>query len=145
MDDVGRRYKAKFVISYIYPDGATGTMESPVFEQYGGGFAHYANSPAITYDAENKQLVAEVVIDLSLVEPENVAVIAGSATHEWSSIGTPTLSRVYTAGDGSLRWVFTVPLEELSPGEYSFDIGLRYYNGMSPRWEQELFVYNDIS
>jgi hypothetical protein len=145
VDDVGRRYKAKFVISYIYPDGVTGTLESPVFEQYGGGFAHYANSPAITYDAENKQLVAEVVIDLSLVEPENVAVIAGSATHEWSSIGTPTLSRVYTAGDGSLRWVFTVPLEELSPGEYSFDIGLRYYNGMGPRWEQELFVYNDIS
>ena len=145
VDDVGRRYKAKFVISYIYPDGVTGTLESPVFEQYGGGFAHYANSPAITYDAENKQLVAEVVIDLSLVEPENVAVIAGSATHEWSSIGTPTLSRVYTAGDGSLRWVFTVPLEELSPGEYSFDIGLRYYNGMGPRWEQELFAYNDIS
>ena len=145
VDDVGRRYKAKFVISYIYPDGATGTMESPVFEQYGGGFAHYANSPAITYDAENKQLVAELVIDLSLVEPENVIVIAGSATREWSYIGTPTVSRVYTAGDGTLRWVFTVPLEEFSPGQYSFDVGLRYYNGTGPRWEQEVFTYNYIS
>ena len=133
------------MISYIYPDGATGTMESPVFEQYGGGFAHYANSPAITYDAENKQLVAELVIDLSLVEPENVTVIAGSATREWSNIGTPHLSRVYTAGDGTLRWVFTVPLEEFSPGQYSFDVGLRYYNGTGPRWEQEVFIYHNIS
>ena len=145
VDDVGRRYKAKFVISYIYPDGTTGTMESPVFEQYGGGFAHYANSPAITYDAENKQLVAELVIDLSLVEPEKVTVIAGSATREWSNIGTPHLSRVYTAGDGTLRWVFTVPLEEFSPGQYSFDVGLRYYNGTGPRWEQEVFAYHNIS
>lgn len=144
-DYVGRRYKAKFVISYVYPDGVTGTMESPVFEQYGGGFAHYANSPAITYDAENKQLVAEVVIDLSLVEPENVTVIAGSARYESSYIGKPTVSRVYTAGDGTLRWVFTVPLEEFSPGQYYFDIGLRYYNGMGPNWEQEVFTYNYIS
>jgi hypothetical protein len=145
VDDEGRRYKAKFVIYYVYPDGTTGTMESQVFEQYGGGFAHYANSPAISYDAENKQLVAEIVLDLSLVEPENVTVISGIATHEWSSIGTPTLSRVYTAGDGTLRWVFTVPLEEFVPGQYSFEVGLRYYNGMGPRWEQEVFTYNYIS
>ena len=127
-------------------NGTTGVLESAVFEQYGGSFAHYVNSPEIWYDAENKLLKAEIVLDLSLAEPENVSLIAGGAYfNTWTNLGMPTRSEVYTAGDGSLRWVFSVPLEEFTPGEYWYDLGLRYYNGLGPRWEVELFVVCELS
>lgn len=145
VDDEGRRYKAKFVIDYVYPDGTTGVLESPVFEQYGGGFGHYANSPAIVYDAENHLLVAEVELDLSLVEPEYVSVIASSSYFDvWTSLPQPTLRSSGYAPDGSYRMVFALPLETLTAGEYSYDIALRFSNGVGPVWEQELYVYCNL-
>lgn len=141
VDDTGIRYKAKFVIEYTFPDGTTGVLESPVFEQYGGGFAHYANSSELWYDAENQQVVAEVALDLSLVEPENVSIKTTSANFDcWTSLPAPSLSSSYYAGDGTYRMVFVIPLETLTPGEYWCDIGLRYSNGTGPLWEQELFI-----
>ena len=145
-DYVGRRYKARFVIDYIYPDGNTGRLESAVFEQYGGGFAHYVNSPPISYDAENKLLTAEIAIDLSLVEPENITVITTKAHYAGSLLSErPSLRSSFMGSDGMLHQIYAVPLEDFVPGgEYWYDIGLRYYNGTGPRWEQEVFTYCNV-
>ena len=142
----GRRYKAKFVVDYTYSDGTTGTLESPVFEQYGGSFARYANVPELRYDPEQQLLIAEIIVDLSLAEPERISIIKTSAEYDcWTSLTAPTLRSAYYAGDGSYRMVFALPLETLTPGEYWCDIGLRYYNGTGPEWEVELFVICNLS
>lgn len=140
-DADGRRYQAKFVMEYQYPDGSKGSLESPVFEQYGGMFARYVNSPEIRYDAESKVLTAEVALDLSLVEAENVTVLSTAAYFDtWTNLGSPSLVSSYMPGDGTCHMMFALPLETYSPGEYWYDIGLRFYNGLGPAWEQELFA-----
>ncbi len=148
VNDEGRRYKAKFVVEYTYPDGESGVLESEVFEQYGGGFAHYANTPELRYDAENNVVIAEIALDLSLVESGNVSVTTTSAAFDcWTSLSPPTLTSTYTAGDGTYRMVFTISLGDFSftPGDYWCTIVPCYSNGMGPLWEQELFVICNLS
>ena len=140
-DVEGRRYTAKIVVEYTYADGTKGSLESAVFEQYGGRFVSIANDPPFYYDAENKCLMMELAVDLSLVEMENVSIKGTSARSDtWTHLEPPALAESYEAGDGTCRMIFKVPLETLGPGTYSMDLELTFYNGKGPRWENEVYA-----
>ena len=141
----GVRYKAKLVVEYTYPDGVSGKWESRVFNQCCGKFARYAKDPAVWYDAENKCLTAEVAIDMSLVEVDSLTIVKTSARwYEVEDISTwleePKLTSSYDGKDGTWRMIFTVPLEEFKPGEYTFDVQLLYDPGAEPLWLTEMFA-----
>ena len=138
----GRRYTARIVVEYTCPDGTTGRLESPPFIQCGGTYARFANSPAARYDAENKLLVVEVALDLSLVEAENVSFLEGGVFSyvTWDYLDPLTLSSSYAAPDGSWRLVFTTPMETLVPGDYYTYVELHYDIGYGPVWEVDHLI-----
>ena len=144
-DSEGARDKSKIVVEYTYADGTKGSLESAEFEQYGGRFVSSANDPPFCYDEENKCLVMELAVDLSLVEMENISITSTSARRDtWTNLDVPTLADCYAAGDGTYRMIFKVPLETLEPGSYSMDVQLTFYNGKGPRWKNEVYAKIDL-
>ena len=144
-DSEGARDKSKIVVEYTYADGTKGSLESAEFEQYGGRFVSSANDPPFCYDEENKCLVMELAVNLSLVEMENISITSTSARRDtWTNLDVPTLADCYAAGDGTYRMIFKVPLETLEPGSYSMDVQLTCYNGKGPRWKNEVYAKIDL-
>ncbi|MBQ1508798.1 MAG: hypothetical protein IIZ47_05190, partial [Erysipelotrichaceae bacterium] len=135
------RYTAKLVLEYTCPDGTTGTLESREFEQYAGNFARFVNDPAFAYDTETQSLVAEIAIDLSMVDLEHLSILETSCWRGWDEIGAPALTDSYDGGDGTWRMVFALPLETLQPEDYMFDVQFLYRNGDNPSWVTECFDY----
>ncbi len=147
------RYTAKIVAEYTYADGTSGRVESPEFEQYAGEFAKFSpvtngsDIPKIYYDRENQQFVAEVTIDPSVVDIENMLVLSTSFKHHgsWETVVTSN-------DDGELRpasdfkfgentLVFTYPMEGFEVGgTYIFDAQLIYYTGYGPHWLTECYT-----
>ena len=137
----GRRYKAKIVVEYTYADGTKGSLESAEFEQYGGRFVAGANDPPFYYDEENKCLVMELAVNLSLVEMENISIKStGARSGSWTHLEAPALAESHAGDDGTYRMIFKVPLETLEPGTYSMDVQLGFYNGKGPPWENEVYA-----
>ena len=137
----GRRYKAKIVVVYTYADGTKGSLESAEFEQYGGRFVAGANDPPFYYDEENKCLVMELAVNLSLVEMENISIKSTGARFDtWTHLEAPALAESHAGDDGTYRMIFKVPLETLEPGTYSMDVQLGFYNGKGPPWENEVYA-----
>ena len=137
----GRRDTAKIVVSYTYPNGTEGSLESEEFEQCGGTYALPADDPPFYYDAENGCLVFEVSLDLSLVDPDAVSVIGTDASLDAETYLTPpSLADAYAGGDGTYRMIFTVPLESLEPGTYSIDVLLQFNSPMCSPWRNEIYV-----
>ncbi len=121
----------KVVVEYSYPDGTTGRLESPEFNQYAGDYAAFATTPPFSYDPESKSFIAEIALDLSLVDTGGISVDYSHVFDEyWNDLGAMTLSSSSTDG----RLVFTMPYEGFSPGNYSVDIMLIYYSGYGPKW-----------
>ena len=144
-DSEGDRYKAKIVVEYTYADGTKGSLESAEFEQYGGRFVSSANDPPFYYDEENKCLVMELAVNLSLVEMENISIKSTSARFDtWTNLEPPALAESHAGDDGTYRMIFKVPLETLEPGTYSMDVQLVFYNGKGPRWENEVYAKIDL-
>ena len=137
-DDPGQRYTAKVVVEYTYPDSTGETLESNTFEQYGGSFARFTNSPAYDIDPATNTLSFEVAIDLSLVEIENLEDQFSYLFQNLSELTPPTLSNSYDAGDGTYRMVYSIPLDTLSAGKYDAGVGFMYCNNdAGPHWECE--------
>ena len=144
-DSEGDRYKAKIVVEYTYADGTKGSLESAEFEQYGGRFVACANDPPFYYDEENKCLVMELAVNLSLVGMENISIKSTSARFDtWTNLEPPALAESHAGDDGTYRMIFKVPLETLEPGTYSMDVQLVFYNGKGPRWENEVYAKIDL-
>ena len=136
--DPGQRYTAKVVVTYTYPDSAEETLESNTFEQYGGSFARFTNSPAYDIDPATNTLSFEVAFDLSLVEIEHLEDKSSYLIQNVSLLSPPTLSNSYDAGDGTYHMVYSIPLDTLGPGEYDAGIDFMYCNNdAGPHWRCE--------
>ena len=134
-DDPGQRYTAKVVVAYTYPDSTEETLESNTFEQYGGSFARFTNSPEYAIDPATNTLSFEVAIDLSLVEIENLKDQFSYLFQNLSELTPPTLSSSYDAGDGTYRMVYSIPLDTLGAGKYDAGAGFMYCNNdAGPHW-----------
>ena len=137
-DDPGQRYTAKVVVEYTYPDSTKEKLESNTFEQYGGSYARFTNSPEYEIDPVANTLSFEVAIDLSLVEIENLEDQFSYLFQNLSELTPPTLSNSYDAGDGTYRMVYSIPLDTLSAGKYDAGVGFMYCNNdAGPHWECE--------
>ncbi len=137
-DDPGQRYTAKVVVEYTYPDSTKEKLESNTFEQYGGSFARFTNSPEYEIDPATNILSFEVAIDLSLVEIENLEDQFSYLFQNLSELPPPTLSNSYDAGDGTYRMVYSIPLDTLSAGKYDAGVGFMYCNNdAGPHWRCE--------
>ena len=137
----GRRDKAKIIVNYTYVDGTTGFLESDVFEQCAGRYAFAANDPPFHYDEENKCLVLEVSLDLSLVDYDGITIVGTDARRDTTThLALPTLAEHHPGEDGTYRMIFTVPLDSLEPGTYSIDVLLQFNNPKCSPWRNEIYV-----
>ena len=131
------KQNSKIIVNYTYPDGTTGTLESQEFDQAAGNFAR---ATSVRIADSNATLIAEVSINLSVVDMAHLTFDTYAYYSEadgytnWTELPTPQLVSSEAAGDGTQRLVYQVQLTNLASGIYYFDLYAYYNGGRGPIW-----------
>ena len=135
--DTPVKRNSKIIVSYTYPDGTTGTLESQEFDQAAGRFAQVTS---FYIDASNAMLTAEVSVNLAFVDMAHLTYEVSAAYSEadgytnWTDFPTPQLVSSEALGDGTQRMVFQVQLTNPASGLYYFNFYPSYNSGRGPVW-----------